>query len=375
MPDTGAHTVVAGVASAHNHHTLSPGRWIVAILQSRIEQAPGGLFQKVYGEPDTCCLPARDGQIPGVGSATAQYNRIILPHELLRIQIPANVHPSLKYNPLCSHQIQPALHNGFFQLHVGDPIHEQAARPILPFKYGDRMPPSAELICTGQPRRAGSHHCHTLSRTILWYMWSDQSALPGILNDTKFVLLDGHRISGESTGTGCLTQRGAHPSRELRKIVGFQQPFQRMPKITGINQVIPLRHQIVQRAAGHHAAQHRAGLTEGHAALHTARALASALFPAQVGMKFAIVLDAFQRCLGGVSLTLVFQKSSRFSHTLLPHFSGVDIERLHLRLLPCHALFFILCNRAEHPIIVMRQNLFEQRQIGLKMLQNLLRLG
>ncbi|MPN08483.1 hypothetical protein SDC9_155765 [bioreactor metagenome] len=68
-----------------------------------------------------------------------------------------------------------------------------------------------------------------------------------------------------------------------------------MAKVAGVNEVVPLRDQIVDGAAGDHAAQHGARLAERHAALHAARALRTALFFAQQRVKFIVMGDALER--------------------------------------------------------------------------------
>lgn len=49
----------------------------------------------------------------------------------------------------------------------------------------------------------------------------------------------------ETTGTGSFTQGGTHPAGKLGEIIGFQEPSQSMFKMAGVDQVIPLRYQVV----------------------------------------------------------------------------------------------------------------------------------
>ena len=71
---------------------------------------------------------------------------------------------------------------------------------------------------------------------------------------------------------------GTDPAGEFRKAVGLEQPIQRVA--AGLPQpehVVPFGNQIVQRAAGEHAADLLARLAEGHAAVHASRRLLPAL--------------------------------------------------------------------------------------------------
>ena len=149
-------------------------------------------------------------------------------------------------------------------------------------------------------------------------MGLDEPLLPRVLNDPQLIFLHGDRVPMETAGAGRLAQGGTHPSGKLRKIVGLQEPLECMPEIAGVDEVVPLRHQIVQRTAGHHSVQDGAGLAEGDAALHTARPLAPALLPAQPGVELTKMPDALLGSLRGVPLARIFQKSGRLAHYCSP---------------------------------------------------------
>ena len=71
-----------------------------------------------------------------------------------------------------------------------------------------------------------------------------------------------------AAGAGCLAQRGTDPARKLGKAVSNGQSAVSLLQPAPSDQIIDLRNQIVQRAARRHAGNHRAVLTEGHAAVH-----------------------------------------------------------------------------------------------------------
>ena len=81
-----------------------------------------------------------------------------------------------------------------------------------------------------------------------------------------------------------------------------------------VDQVVPLRDEIVQRTAGNHSSQLRPGLAEGHAALHTPGALALPLLLGERQMKLA-KWRMLQWALRPVHFGVVkFQKSRGLSH-------------------------------------------------------------
>ena len=74
--------------------------------------------------------------------------------------------------------------------------------------------------------------------------------------------------------------------------------------------VVPLRTKVIQRAAGNHAKDRLACLTERDTAVHTAGTLFPAFFVGKRGMKFPIGLNSFQRFLSSIFDSLIFEKSS-----------------------------------------------------------------
>ena len=77
---------------------------------------------------------------------------------------------------------------------------------------------------------------------------------------------------------GRLTKSRAYPGSKFRKIVCLFQPVICLFPVAVINQVIPLRHQIMQRTAACHPCDHLSRLAERDAACHTSGALYFLLF-------------------------------------------------------------------------------------------------
>ncbi|SCG88542.1 Uncharacterised protein [uncultured Clostridium sp.] len=114
-------------------------------------------------------------------------------------------------------------------------------------------------------------------------------------NDGTLVFFGRYRLPVYVTGTGGLTESRTHTAGKLRKAVSLGQSQIRLFEISTVYQIIGLRHQIVQRTAGSHTADHAAGLAEGNAALHAARCLLSLFFQLQRSFELMEMLDPLKR--------------------------------------------------------------------------------
>ena len=121
----------------------------------------------------------------------------------------------------------------------------------------------------------------------------DRAALVAVFHDGTLVLLDSDRVAGDiAAGAGGFAQSGADPAGELWVAVrGNQAVYGQIP-LALVDQVVPLRDQVIQRAAAEHTAQLDAALAEGDAAVHAACALGLLLVGMQRDVKLVKILDA-----------------------------------------------------------------------------------
>ena len=170
MTDAGTYAVVTGITSTDNNHLFTLGGGVGSSCQPMVQQATCCLFQKVHSKPDAIHIATRNGQVPWLSGAAAQHDCVIIPQQLFRRDIPAYICTGTKDDPLSGHPFQPAEYHGLFQFHVRDAVHQQSARPVFPFKNGDRVSTMIELFGTGQTRWAGANHGHSFSGAVLWRM-------------------------------------------------------------------------------------------------------------------------------------------------------------------------------------------------------------
>ena len=135
-----------------------------------------------------------------------------------------------------------------------------------------------------------------------------------MFNDGIFIFSGGHRFTVQAAGTGRLTQSRAHPGRKFREIIRLYQAFVRLFPVSCINQVIPFRHQIVQRTSAGHAAEGHPRLAERHPALHAACPLKLLLFHGKMFMEFVKISDSVLRYYVLWHFAFILHKSCWFSH-------------------------------------------------------------
>ncbi len=122
----------------------------------------------------------------------------------------------------------------------------------------------------------------------------DPAFLPAAVDDGAFDVLDGDRRRVDAQHAGAFARRGADAAGELGEIIGLVQAFQRLVPEAAIDQVVPFGDQVVDRAAGGHAAEQGAGVAKGNAAIHAAGALLAQLGLVQMKMELVPVADALQ---------------------------------------------------------------------------------
>ena len=106
----------------------------------------------------------------------------------------------------------------------------------------------------------------------------DPAFLEALVDDGALDALDGDRRLVDAEDARALAGSGTDAAGELREVVGLVQPFEGLFPQSAINQVVPLRNEVVDRTAGGHAFEQRAGVAEGDAAVHAAGARLRSFF-------------------------------------------------------------------------------------------------
>jgi hypothetical protein len=131
------------------------------------------------------------------------------------------------------------------------------------------------------------------------------SSKPSI-DDGALDALDRHRRVEDAQRARAFARRRADATGELREVVGLVQAVERLAPEAAVDQVVPLRDQVVDRAAGGHAVDQLAGVAEGNAAVHAARPLRAQRRLLQVQVEFVPILHPLQRRAVGGEFALIF---------------------------------------------------------------------
>ena len=190
------------------------------------------------------------------------------------------------------HQLDAAQHDLLLvELHVGNAVHEQAADAIGAFENGDRVAGLVQLRGGAKSRGTGADDRDFLAGAHLRRLGHDPAFFPAVVDDGALDVLDRDRRRIDAEHAGAFARRGTDAAGELGKVVGLVQPIERFVPQAAIDQIVPFRNQVVDRAAGGHAADQRAGVAERNAAIHAARALLAEFLLLHVKMELVPVAE------------------------------------------------------------------------------------
>src|SRR5438876_696446 len=130
------------------------------------------------------------------------------------------------------------------------------------------MPGACQLLCTGKPSGARANDPDPLAASPQRYDGLDPPFLPPPVDDWAFSRFDRDRIVIDVERARRFTGRGTDAARELREVVGRVQHLERRPPLIAVDEVVPVRDQIVDRAAL---------VAERDTAIHAARRLLAVL--------------------------------------------------------------------------------------------------
>ena len=334
VPDHRADAVIAGITSADHYHILTFCTDEILTLQKRLHvsgirilPASGfrieSLIQKASGcggQEVHCVINALDfvrirtGKGACLLGAAGKNHSIIGIQKLLCGDILADIHPGFKFHALCFHQLLAAVNDALIELHVGNPIHEKPADPVLPLVNCHKMSSVIKLIRCRKSGRAAADDSNPLAASDRRDSRLDKSVCICSLNHKKLIVMDRNRFSVFTVDARLLAQCWTYSSGKLRKIARLDQAGKCMLVMSVIDLVIPFRNQIVQRTPGHHTGELHRRLAQRNAAVHAARSL---LFPFLLGkgtMKLFKIRKTLLYRNVRVILTFKFQKSSRLAH-------------------------------------------------------------
>ena len=188
--------------------------------------------------------------------------------ELVRGDVGADVDAVLEPHALAFELGDAAVDVPLLELEVGDAEAEQPTRALVALEHDDVVAGARELLRGGQAGRARADDRHAAPAAVLGGMRDDPALLPRPLDDRQLDLLDRHGVVVDREHAGGLARRRADQAGELGEVVRRVQLVDRLAPAALVDQVVPVRDQVAERAAV---------MAERDAALHAAGALARRL--------------------------------------------------------------------------------------------------
>ena len=316
MADGCSDTVVSCIASSDHDDTLSFRGNVRSVLQLHVIR-PECLcrrLKEVHGKVDAFRVSSRRFDISRIRCAAGEDNPVKFFEDFRRFDVFSDIASGPELNAFLFQDRHLAVNDLLLQLHVRDSVAEESSCLVLPLEYCHRMSSPVEKIRGSQSGRTGTDHRNLLARAHFRRTGFCIPLLVCIFNDRVLIALRRHRILVQTAGAGILTECRTYTGCEFREIVCLCKAVVRFLPVAVIDQVIPLRHQIVERASARHPHQVHTGLTEGHAARHAARALYLLFLLRQGRIELIEMLNPLEGLLRRLILSRIFHKSCWFSH-------------------------------------------------------------
>ena len=168
------------------------------------------------------------------------------------------------------------------------------------------MPCTRQLLRRCQARRARTNHRHFFTCFLSSGLRHNPTILPSFFCNKSLDGLNTHRVAIYIQSASRFARRRTNAPRKLRKIIGGMQCIQRLLIIAFVNQIIPIRNDVVNRTAC---------CTKRRTAIHATRSLHCCLFICHWNDKFFVVFEALCHCAIFVFLTIKLHEACNFTHT------------------------------------------------------------
>ncbi len=171
------------------------------------------------------------------------------------------------------------------------------------------MPGARQLLRARKPRSARADHRDLLAGPVRRRLRPYPAFFPGLVDDRVLDRLDTHCVGVDAQHAGFLARRRADAAGEFGEIVGGMQGLDRRLPVLAVNEVVPVRNDVVDRAARH---------AERDAAIHAARSLSRRRLVRQACIELAVVLLAGLFGLVRLREALVLHETGDLPHSTVP---------------------------------------------------------
>ncbi len=323
---------------------LPPARISFTPSERLAGDAPVLLRQEIHREMDAVELAAGDRQIARLLGAAGQRHRVVFGEQLVGRQVDADMDAVMEGDALGLHLLHADVDDALLHLEVGNAVAQQAAGLGEFLEDMHVVAGARELLRAGHAGRARADDGDFLAGLVRGRLRLDPAALDRPVDDRAFDGLDGDRVVVDVERAGRLARRRADAAGDFREIVGREQIARGLFPVAAIDEIVPVRDLVVDRAAV---------VTIRNAAIHAARGLLARFLFRQRQDEFAIIPDPLLDRRVIAILAFEFEKAGDLTH--------VDqAPTRELRLLACSACHFL-----QRAAIFERHHLAELAALGL----------
>jgi hypothetical protein len=154
-----------------------------------------------------------------------------------------------------------------------------------------------------------------------WRFRHDPTFGKASIDNGSFDVFNGDRWVGNAQNTSALARGWAYPASKFREIVGLMQTGQSVLPLVAINQIVPFRNEIRDRAAV-------IALAKGYTTVHAARALGRKMLRCRFTIDFLKVEQSCRRIAIGHGLATEFFKTGGFPHDAVPSLISISASLL-----------------------------------------------
>src|SRR5580704_3448190 len=167
------------------------------------------------------------------------------------------------------------------------------------------MPGARQLLGASHARRPGADYGDLLAGLRRRQERGDPALVPAAVDDRAFYGFDRHRVFVDVERAGGLARRRADAAGEFREVVGRVQDGQRVLPLVAVDQVVPVRDDVVDWAAV---------MAERDAAIHAARSLRLEGLIGQRLRELAPRMDPLRHLLVVAVLAFDLEEPGRLAH-------------------------------------------------------------
>ncbi len=206
---------------------------------------------------------------------------------------------------LGAHLLHAPVDQLLFQFEVGNAIAQQTADAVVLFVQHHIVAGARQLLRAGEAGRTRTDYRHPLAGLARRRQRQHPAHLPALVDDGVLDRLDPHGIVVDVERASRFARRRTDAAGEFWKIIGRMQRLQRCAPVLLVDQVVPVRNDVVDRAAAH---------AERRAAVHAARPLHRRLLIGEVQHKLVVMLLARRGGFARLLQPLEFHEAGDLAH-------------------------------------------------------------